>query len=351
MKKQHSLSKDFPKQDVRLAIKQGIDQAQKELTMSKKPRYKGIIYTLASLAAAIVLLIGSAYVSPTIASSLSQIPIIGSVFKQSDQVNLQIANEQGLSKIVGVTEEVNGISVTVDEVLYDQNNITVGLFIESEESLPEHYFGAGMDMTIDGKLPSYLAWDYHEETLSETSKIGIQQILITDEMPDAFDLGLILTGANNEKWEFSVPIEKLKDMKKVFVNHLQTVGDLTIHVHEITIGQTGVSLHYEGIEKGTDFHNTLGDFVEFHITDQDGREIPSITGGVMGEVKNDEIIFKSHKQFDPIGDAVTELIITPYIMGHIEHGVEIEGDKDPTKYTRKIKGEENIFESFTIPLK
>lgn len=351
MKKRHSFSDDFPKVDVRIAIKQGINRAKKETPILKSKRFKRMVYSLASLAAAIIVLIGSAYVSPTIASGLSQIPIIGSVFEQSDRVNLQLANKHGLSNVVGVTEEIDGISVTVDEILYDQNNISIGLFIESEQPLPEHYFGAGMDMTINGKIPSYLAWDYHEESLSETSKIAIQQILITDEMPDNFDLGLILTGEKNEGWEFSVPIEKLKDIKKVFVNHSQTSGNLTIHVNEITIGQTGISLHYEGVETGSDFHNTIGDFVEFHITDQDGREIPGVTGGVMGEAKNNEMIFTSNKQFDPIDDSVTSLIITPYIMGNIEQGVEVKGNQKSEQFSREINGEENVFKSFTIPLK
>lgn len=351
MKKRHKVSRDFPEIAVRTAIQRGISQAEEELSQKKIRRNKKIIFSFASLAATVLLLFGTAYVSPTIASGLSQLPIIGSVFEQSDQKDLQLAKKHGLTNIVGQTKTVDGISVTVDEVLYDQNNISIGLFIESEESLPEHYFGGGMDMTIDGKNPAYIASSYHEEKISDTSFIRIQQIMLTDEMPEVFELGLILYGEKGEQWDFSVPIEKIKDVKKVLINHSQTVGDLEIFVDEILISQTGLTLTYDSIEVATDFEASVGGNVEFKITDQNGREINGINGGVMGELIDGKIYHTSNKQFDPIDDSVTSLTITPYFDDWVEYGVEVEGDQTVKQLKRKNGPELGTFESFTVNLR
>jgi len=350
MKEQRSFSDDFPKIEVRTAIKKGIAQAESEWVNVKTNRRRKVVYTFASLAAAIILLIGSAHVSPTIASGLAQIPLIGSVFEQSEQKGLQLAKKHGLTNVVGETKTVDGISVTVDEILYDQNNISIGLFIESNEPLPEHYFGAGMDITINGKMPSYFAGDYGENSLSDTSLMAIQQILLTDEMPDAFELGLILTGEKGERWDFSVPIEKVKDVKKVLINHSQTLDNLEIFVDELMISPTGITLTYDSIETETDFQESLGGNVEFKITDQNGQEIPGITGGVMGELIDGKIYHTSNKQFDPIDESVTSLTITPYFDEWVEYGVEVDGDQTVKQFKRKSSSDLGIFESFTVDL-
>src|SRR5699024_6668351 len=99
MKKQRNLSDDFPKTEVRLAIQKGIQQATDETKPIKPSRTRKIAYTLASIAATILILFGSSYISPTIASSLSQIPIIGTVFEHSNRADLQQAQKYGLTNI------------------------------------------------------------------------------------------------------------------------------------------------------------------------------------------------------------------------------------------------------------
>lgn len=345
MKKQRNLSDDFPKTEVRLAIQKGIQQATDETKPIKPSRTRKIAYTLASITATILILFGSSYISPTIASSLSQIPIIGTVFEHSNRADLQQAQKYGLTNIVGETKTVDGISVTIDEVLYDQNNISIGLFIESDEPLPEHYFGASMDMTIDGDFPSYLAGEYSEDMLTDTSRTAIQQIVITDEMPDAFELGLSLEGEKGEQWDFSLPIEKINDVKKVFVDHTQMVDELEINVPELTISETGIALSYEGVDNKADFDESIGNNVEFRITDQDGQEISGRTGGVNGELIDDQIIYTSNKQFDPIDESVTSLTITPYLETY-----DVFDEQMIKQNKEKDHDETTTFESFTVNL-
>jgi len=355
MKKSSDNVQDFPEEEVRSAIQAGIVKAKGEIIASplKKTRAKRkITYAFCSVAAVFVLLIGSSYYSPALANSLSQIPLIGSIFGDSDLIGLQIAHKDGLTSEIGETQTKNGISVTLKEILYDQNDISIGLIIESQEELDDLYFGAGMDFTIDGKRPKTSTGSYGEEILSPTTRTAIQEINITDELPESFNLGLVLRGEKGEKWRFSTPVEKIASIHKIAVNHNQIVDGVELSVTELAISQTGMSLTYESSEKGTDFDRSRGGYIEFRVTDQDGNEIDGRFGGVTGELIKDRIVFKSNKKFDPLPADVTELTITPYlVIPTAGGGVEINEDGEETKLDWKGDEIEPLeFEAFTVQL-
>ncbi|TSB47795.1 DUF4179 domain-containing protein [Alkalicoccobacillus porphyridii] len=346
---------EFPEDQVVAAIRTGIDRAKNQPKHSHSNKTKGrrkIIYALSSVAAIFGILVGSSYYSPALASSLSQIPIIGSVFGDSDLMTLQQAQKNGLTSEVGETQTVNGISVTLDELLFDQNNITLGLFIESEKELTDFYFGAGMDFTINGKNPPFASGTYDESVISPTTRTAIQEINVTENTPEQFEMGLILYGESGEEWYFSVPVEKISDIQTIPVHHTQTVENLTINVPEISISQTGLSLSYTGTEMETDFELARGQNVEFTITDQNGNKIEGTSGGVIGELVSDRIEFKSNKPFDPIDSSVTELTITPHVViPESGGGVEIDKDGNEKEIPVKEMSLEPIeFESFKVKI-
>ncbi|QTL52795.1 MULTISPECIES: DUF4179 domain-containing protein [Priestia] len=322
MKESHEQVENFPKEQIRSAIQAGIGQAEEQMKDNKisyKHRYrisnrkrKGL-YALSSVAVAFGLLVASSYQSPALASTLSQIPIIGSVFADSNSVGLKQAQKNGLTSQIGETQTVNGISVTLDEILYDQNGISLGYIIKSEKKLGEYYFGAGMDFTINGKSPDGFSGSYGEKVQSATTRTAIQEINISEDMPNSFDLGLILHGKNGETWYFSNPIKKITDIKKIPIHRSQNVDGIALKVEDLSLSKTGMSISYESAEKGEDFELSRAGDIEFRVVDQDGKEIASHSGGAEGQMVKDKLVFKSNKKFDPINSHVTELTVTPYL--------------------------------------
>lgn len=215
---------EFPRDEVRAAFAKGIQQAEEKTNMSQAPnqmkrksKYKPLLY-LASTAAAFSIMVGSAaYVSPTFASTLSQLPIVGSVFSDYGFLGLNEASEQGLTSIIGEKQTINGISVTIDEVLYDESNISVGFTIDSKKELSNNYFGAGMVFTINGANP-----EVNYERLGTVVKgpvhTSVARFHVKDQMPDSFEMGLTLEGKEGEKWEFLVPVKKITNTIDVPVN-------------------------------------------------------------------------------------------------------------------------------------
>lgn len=353
MKKSHDPFEKFPQDQVRSAIQSGIAQAKEHLDPPRSRmanRKRKILYALSSAAAAFGILVGSSYFSPALASTLSQLPIIGSVFGNSDLIGLQQAQKNGLTSEIGETQTVNGISVTLAEILYDQNNITIGLFIESDQELDDFYFGAGMDFTINGKNPSWSSGSYGEERLSSTTLTAIQEINATQEMPEQFELGLMLQGKEGETWYFSTPVEKITDIQTIALQHSQTVDGLMLTVTEMSFSETGMSIAYESSEEETDFDLSRGGNIEFLVVDQNGNEISGHSGGVTGERVKGKIVHWSNKQFDPVDFNVTELTITPYlVIPSGGGGVEIDENGNETEIEFKGDSIEPVeFESFKV---
>ncbi|AIC96055.1 DUF4179 domain-containing protein [Shouchella lehensis] len=344
MKQLHT---DIPIEEVRSAIVTGLDRGRK----AKNRRKKGV-YAVVGVAATSTILVGSAYMSPALANNLSHIPIIGSIFGNSDVIGLQEAHKSGLSSQVGETQLVDGISITLEEVIYDDSTLSFSYLIKSEEPLSDYYFGAGAELTFNGVSPSTYGGSYGEEHLSDTTRTAIQTIGVTDEMPDHFEVGLVLHGEEGESWYFSTPVQKV-DSEKIVVNHTQTVDGLTVTVPDLSYGKTGLNLTYQGFDERTDVEQSFGMEIEFQVVDQDGNEINGIGGGVSGNIVHNKFEFSSIKSFDPIDDTVTELTITPHVVLPTNGGsVHIDEDGNETKqpFDEKV-GEPPTFTSFKVKLK
>ncbi|MCM3185948.1 DUF5643 domain-containing protein [Priestia megaterium] len=171
-----------------------------------------------------------------------------------------------------------------------------------------------MDFTINGKSLDGSSGSYGEKVQSTTTRTAIQEINISEDMPNSFELGLILHGKHGETWYFSNPIKKITDIKKVPIHHSQNVDGITLNVKELSVSKTGISISYESSEKGEDFELSRAGDIEFQVVDQDGKEIPSHSRGAEGEWVKDKLVFKSNKKFDPITSHVTELTVTPYLF-------------------------------------
>lgn len=102
MEKSHNEMNDFPHEEVRSAIRLGTAQAETQIsnemnrTHNNKSKKRKIFYAFSSVAAGFATLIGSSYYSPALAINLSQLPIIGSFFEDS--------NKQPLFQTVNIVE-------------------------------------------------------------------------------------------------------------------------------------------------------------------------------------------------------------------------------------------------------
>ena len=168
---------------------------------------KKVLYSLGAAVVAFGLLVGSATVSPVMATFVSQIPVVGSIFSESGERGLEQVSELGLTQVVGESKTIEGNTITIDEVFYDGTRLTIGYSLASEEPLGEFYLGSGMDFTIDGKRVSF-GGSSGETEITPTYRTGLYNIEpASTDIPEKFTLGLFFEGEGGERWKFSVPVK------------------------------------------------------------------------------------------------------------------------------------------------
>jgi len=99
-----------------------------EISMRKKQKPSVIRKTAIAVSAAAVLgvgVIGMGYVSPAMAATLQQIPVIGSLFSGVSEERLQIAMDQGIATNPNLSVTHDGVTLKVSELLYDGTRLAL----------------------------------------------------------------------------------------------------------------------------------------------------------------------------------------------------------------------------------
>lgn len=143
-------------------------------------------------------------------------------------------------------------------------------------------------------------------------------------------------------------------IKDIPVNHKQEVDGIEMHISDLTLSEGGLALNVESNEKGErdSGHYLRAGNIEFHITDEQGKEILSHSGKVKGAYRFGKWYFSSKKIFDPISKDVKELTITPYLILPTDGGgvvLDQDGNGKSIKIDySKLKNVE--FKSFTVKI-
>lgn len=322
---------------------------QQHAPKKKKSLRRKFIYSASAAAVAFGLLVGSAVVSPVMADIVSKIPLIGSVFSESDDVGLAQVSDLGLTQIVGQSKTVKGETVTIDEVFYDGTRFTVSYSFESKEPLGEYYFDpSNISFTINGKSFDY-GGSLGETEVTSTYRTGIVELGGIEDLPEEFNFGIIFKGESNKKWNFKIPVKAQTGVDVVEVNHTQTVGDIELSIPNLKMSPGGLNFSYQTVAKE---NNNITPYIDFKIFDDVGNEITSRFGGNQSKISKGIEYSSGDLLFEPISDDIKELTITPYLQFPTGGGgVEIDREGNETKIEfQPYDGKEIEFESFTVKI-
>lgn len=325
-------------------------QEQDSVQKRKPSIRKKLMLSIGAAVATLALIIGSATVSPVMASIVSHIPVLGSIFSESGDRGLEQVSELGLTQVVGESKTVNGHTVTIDEVFFDGTRLTLGYSLTSEKPLEEFYL-EGMNVTIDGKNFSW-GGNGGETEVTPTYRTGIYHIEPSDiDVPETFKLGLLFEGKGGEQWKFSIPVKTQSEAQIVTINQTQQAGNIGLNISNLEINPVGLRITYSTVVEENEW--PTGAYIKFKAIDSSGNELGvSSEGGGHGEHVNGKIYAKGNSLFEPIDETVTELTITPYLdVPSGGGGVEFDasGNETPIEF-EPHEGENIEFESFTVTL-
>mgnify|MGYP003498722624 FL=1 len=191
-----------PFQKLDAAIEEGLRAGQKQIT----PKRKKVITLLLSSAATFGLIIGSGFISPTMASVLAKVPILDSIFTSVGDKGLQVAINDENATSLNKTLTSNGVSLTIKDVLYDGSRLAFSFVQDKEEEIyPLH-------IEVNGKVMNF-AENLTGEHLPNGQYAGLFQIHPTEPLPNEFDLSVAIHQIGNTKgdWQFKTHVIKTKN--------------------------------------------------------------------------------------------------------------------------------------------
>ncbi|MBA9025556.1 DUF4179 domain-containing protein [Peribacillus huizhouensis] len=309
---------------------------------------KKILYSVGAAVVVFGLFLSSATNSPVMANIVSQIPIIGTIFSESEDRGLEQVSKQGLADLVGITKTVEGTSITLHEVFYDKTRFTIGFSIESEKPLGEFYLSSGPSFTVNGKSFSH-AGDYKETEISKTHRTGIANIEAFEELPEAFTLGLKFNGKDGKQWDFSTPVSAQANVQSVAIHHTQKAGGIDLTVTDLQVSPAGLLFTLSAQSEKPGY---LSGVLDFKVIDEKGNELVSHSGGSKVETMAGKEHLTGTRLIDPIGDNVKKLTITPYLtqpIGGSSVKIDAQGNDTITEFN-PLKGADIEFKSFTVTL-
>lgn len=272
----------------------------------KRKRYRMMTRMISFTACLLVLVtIASIRFSPVVAAYVSDIPGLRSFVQLIGyDKGLQLALESDFMQPVGLSDEHDGIKLTVDGILADESRIVLLYTLNNLDGRKRVINLVDVKLVNNKDISlSYGSFDFNEDW---DSKQGTIDLNLHDgiEIPDTLDLKLKV-GKENEKiedgpvWQIVVPVdkEKFEGLKETYdINQTVTVEGQRIHFGTMTVYPTRI-----GLEVDYDPSNTkkLFYFDDIRIEDEQGGIFGTITNGLSGSTidENRQVLYFQSNYF------------------------------------------------------
>ncbi|MEC0128685.1 DUF4179 domain-containing protein [Paenibacillus pabuli] len=331
------------------AVQTGIRQAAHR----RKSRLRWYISSI-SAAAIILLFTGCIRVSPAFASFVEQLPgMEGIVSMIRQDKGLMMAIDQSLLQKVGVTDEHDGTSVTVDGIITDESRMvifyTMKGIINSEKSdydidlLDEHGKQLPVAFGYSSPLPT------SDEDLYESSI----DVSFTESLPPQ-ELTVIFKERGketNHKWKVTFPVDHslTKGMKKIIpVNQTMTVDGQRIQVNQATLFPTRLVLDIE-----YDRNNTKKIFGirDLQLVDEQGRAWRTDSSSISGSGSSvffESMYFSTPKKLTLQGSGLSAVNKDELVVNIDPSSGEIQGGPASLKLLKSTVQGKNLILEFSI---
>lgn len=189
-------------------------------------------------------LIGVCCASSTAADTLSNLPVVGYLFRNFTDKDLKKASETGLTQIVNQSVTMGDTTVTVTEVYYDVNSFSVCLSYENYDAVSHCELYYKDKLITDGGSGGLYTYKKGHPTSQEVN-LPLKQAL-----PDTCIVKLVVEEGRNShrKFEFEIPLNNARanaQSKQYPVNQTITDGMSKLVVKSIVFTPYATTVTYE----------------------------------------------------------------------------------------------------------
>jgi hypothetical protein len=291
-----------------IPVPSGIDEKiWTGIRAGRQRRRRRTVSRLTAYTACILLLVSAASVrfSPVVAAYVGEIPALRPFVELIHyDKGLELALNNDFMQPVSLSEEQDGMKMTIDGVIADESRIIVFYTLENIDGQKSVVNFQGVRISNAANMSS----SYGSAAFDEDWKSRQGTVEFYPEegagLPDTLELELKLdkvsgVATSDTVWRFAIPIDKAKfeGMKETY-DIAQTV---TVEGQKITFGQMTVYPTRIGIEVDYDPANTkkLFYFDDLRLEDEKGETFGTITNGFSGSTlsENSQVLYFQSNYF------------------------------------------------------
>lgn len=289
-----------------------------------KKRFK---VTTVVAAAAFMIVVGSGFVSPTMADSLQQVPGIKGIFKIAGDLGLKVASEQNLMDKPNVSVVRGDTTYTVPELIYDGSRVSLSIERSNVDSSVQNNNSLiddinDIDIKIDGRDVQQFSSENGNYNFSgifmkpgptndsmfvEFSDLRNQNSI---PFPDNFELTLSFNvSESTDPLLFTMPVVKNnKNNVEIVSNETKKYGIYTLTISKIEL--TPITTNITTKISPPFAYDSLMSSIDFDVFDEKGNQVKGIGGNGSNESEGKESM--SDMRFEPFTTTPEKLIIKPY---------------------------------------
>ncbi|KAA0550384.1 DUF4179 domain-containing protein [Bacillus sp. BGMRC 2118] len=280
---------------------------QAGIQSAKLKRKRGSIYRFSGLVAVVMLIamLSLIRVSPTFAGYISSIPGFEKIVElvRSDK-GLISAIENDFIQPIGVSDVQDGVKVTMDSVIVDNNEMVLFYTVESDRNLGDIMPGkiAIKDMETNEGFDATFSYESLQEVTTDPVSGTIE--FYADEWPSSMELSLQLFSTLSDKERpvttrftipFTIDVQKFEGMQSVFsINKTASIENQKFTINKMVVHPTEMELYLQ-FDPAND--KEIFNFDDLKIVDEKGEH-----WNAKGSIRNENehiVTFESNYFHEP----------------------------------------------------
>lgn len=289
-----------------------------------------------ALVASIIIGISTTTIGLTFPVYASSIPLIGDIFRFIDDArDGYFSNYKEFSTEMNVTEVSNGVSVTINDVVFDGHTVILTYSVESEHDLGESPF-LSLPFSVRGVLGS--SGGSQIKRVDENHYVGLETRTLFGHEGDIakikWNIDTIWNHDTGEeikgKWDFALSVKSLGNQDQLVYESSERNG-VKVNIEKISESPISLIVHFDQ-EVAEAVSNQWDDVsVELEIRDDLGNRYSGEVNGGSGARDSYDISWSA--TYERLDQDATKLIVTPHVIFRNVHsgGVEIteNGEEKP----------------------
>lgn len=301
-------------------------RVKQKVIKSKQKRSKKVLFRNIAIASAIAF--GATVTTGLIPSFAAQIPFIQNVLSYFQNEGNFYEKYDEFATTVGEVQSSNGVTIMIDNAVYDGTSITISYAIETTENLGEQPTALNNLNLTDTAGLTGMTGSSTVKKIGDTTYVGVYKLtphFIGNKERDKvfikwepekitdYESGLTVKG----DWAFNFSLSKVNVVKQL-VNVTRESRGVTLKFNEINRTDVSTVLHYEQLIDEKIYNQWADVGVKFEIVDNLGTSYHVKNNGASSN--DGGVTFHGSDTMGAINNKAIKLIVTPTFIFSLGEG-------------------------------